>query len=90
MIWCTARVESLSPFRPMSLGEATVCRRCGQGCIRAATTRDQALFLQICDECEAAWNQGVNPHAEAFVDLRDLLACHGISLTMTVVWADST
>lgn len=73
----------------MSGDETMVCPRCGQGCIRAANTRDQQLSLQVCDECEAAWDQCVDPRVEPFVDLRDLLASHGISRTMTVSWSDA-
>jgi len=69
--------------------EMRVCPRCGQGHIRSAMTRDQVLSLQMCDECEASWDAGVDPHAEPFLDLRDWLAKHGASRTMTILWPDT-
>jgi len=55
----------------------TICPRCEQGRLLAATVRHNGMAIRVCEECEATWIEPQEVDSRTFVDLGTYLTSLG-------------
>jgi transcription elongation factor Elf1 len=54
------------------------CPRCNQGWVSDARIKTSGEVIRVCDECEAAWPNGVSVAFDSFTDMSTSLKSKGL------------